>query len=440
MTSKADYLAAAALLTQLANAQPDDVVVPRHRRHRPLLRPLRLPTDPFANLSYYPPNAKFSIDDAEFAPGATECIVRCSIDKPTPMTLIARVVTRNGTAIQGQFGKIDTKLIWRPGDPLERTVRIPILKPIPEGGTFDLIMPDSMRGGGLLKGVGHCVCKAGAVPIAEIPWTGRAARTFAPTGTPQFDLDIPNMAWKDGGGPALWNTALPHGRTQPGNAETGLYLDDKDYLDRDDPTLVINDRPFAIEGNILRIHSQRLRGYAGYGGTYYNYGAAVLTGQRIAETQILYGQYEFDIQTCNRAGSWPALWFMSANGGWPPELDLYEGFGFGAAFNFATTTTSAIHNGSNDHQTYSRGMTNYSGDGQYAGTLDSAFHKWQADIQPDFITLFMDGVEVCQYTNPFHFHKWFPLMNVAVKTNGDYTGGSADMLVRGFKVWNSQAA
>jgi hypothetical protein len=92
------------------------------------------------------------------------------------MTLIARVVTRNGTAIQGQFGKIDTKLIFRPGDPLERTVRIPILKPIPEGGTFDLIMPDSMRGGGLLKGVGHCVCKTGAVPIAEIPWTGRAAK------------------------------------------------------------------------------------------------------------------------------------------------------------------------------------------------------------------------------------------------------------------------
>jgi hypothetical protein len=129
---------------------------------------------------------------------------------------------------------------------------------------------------------------------------------------------------------------------------------------------------------------------------------------------------------------------MSAAGGWPPELDLYEGFGYGAAFNFSTTTTSAIHNGSNDHQTFSRGMTNYASDGQYAGTLDSAFHKWQVDLQPDFITIFMDGVEVCQYTNPFHFHKWFPLMNVAVKTNGDYADGTGDMLVRSFKVWNSQ--
>ena len=65
--------------------------------------------------------------------------------------------------------------------------------------------------------------------------------------------------------------------------------------------------------------------------------------------------------------------------------------------------------------------------------------RYAVDIAPDFITWFVDGKETYQTVNPFGGVNWYPLMNVAVKHNGDYVGGTGEMRVRSFAVWKKPA-
>jgi hypothetical protein len=63
--------------------------------------------------------------------------VPISLDRPTPNTVIARVMTEDGTGlVRGVAGinyrSIYTSVIFRPGDPLTKTVEVPILLGIPQ--------------------------------------------------------------------------------------------------------------------------------------------------------------------------------------------------------------------------------------------------------------------------------------------------------------------
>ena len=69
--------------------------------------------------------------------------------------------------------------------------------------------------------------------------------------------------------------------------------------------------------------------------------------------------------------------------------------------------------------------------------FDTSYHRFAVDIATDFITWFVDGKEVYQTVNPFRGTTWFPLMNVAVKHQGDYVGGTSEMRVRSFAVWKA---
>jgi len=71
--------------------------------------------------------------------------------------------------------------------------------------------------------------------------------------------------------------------------------------------------------------------------------------------------------------------------------------------------------------------------------FDTSYHRYAVDIAPDFITWFVDGKETYQTVNPFRGITWFPLMNVAGKQTGDYTGGTPEMRVRSFAVWKTPA-
>ncbi|KKC27141.1 hypothetical protein [Sphingomonas sp. SRS2] len=74
------------------------------------------------------------------------------------------------------------------------------------------------------------------------------------------------------------------------------------------------------------------------------------------------------------------------------------------------------------------------------GDLTTGYHRWLVDIQKDYITIFIDGLEVYQAVNPFHRSTWYPIMNVAVKTPDTlkpYDDGSGEMRVRSLKVWEN---
>lgn len=385
----------------------------------------------------FPLRARVSIGDVTVPPGAREAHVPITLDRPTPNTVHARVLTRNGQfpdpALEGRhFERLDTVVVFRPGDPLTRTVRV-ALRGLPAGTQFDLHFPEGVDGGTVADGQGSIRAVSGARAGAAHTNGFRPGLRFVPAGDPAFSLDPAAARWSDAGGEAVFRTRLPHGRTQPGNAETGLYLD---------PARHASPQPaIAVEGGALVLRSQQLRRPITHEGKNWRHGAAVLTGETMPAIHVTYGQYEWEAQMPDRRGSWPALWLLPVSG-WPPEIDVYEGFGDSSGWDFSSDISANLHGGAKGQRSFTAPMridaTRFYGLGGFAG----GYHRYAVDITPDFITWFIDGVEVYQTVNPFPGTTWFPLMNVAVKHGGagPFAGGSGAMRVRAFKVWRSTDA
>lgn len=396
-------------------------------------------TNPFATFDFkngtvYPAKAAVSIGTVSVPVGATEAFVPIRINRETPNTVIVRVMTRNGSGtLAGTSGihyqKVVTTLFFRPGDALEQTVRIPLLK-MDAGRTFELILPEGVAGGGVINSSAKITAVVGAAAGVAKTSGFRAPRTFAPSGTLAYQLDPAAVKWSNSGDAATWSTKLPHGRTQPANGESGLYLDPVLH-----PTAL---PPFAIENGEVVIRSQQLASPIMWDSKYWYHGAAMLTGQRMPATQLQYGQYEWDAMMPNRRGGWPALWLLPTSG-WPPEIDVYEGFGYSSGWNFARNISGNIHGGASGVRTFTALMQVNATNVYGLSGFDTAYHRYAVDIAPDFITWFVDGKETYQTVNPFRGTTWFPLMNVAVKQTGDYTGGTPEMRVRSFAVWKNPA-
>ena len=393
--------------------------------------------NPFAGFDFkggtaYPARARVRIGDVNVPVGATEVHVPITLDRPTPNTIIARAMTRNGSGgkngIQGtHYSKVDTFVIFRPGDPLEQTVRIP-LRNMDAGRQLELIFPTGVSGGGNADGSGRITAVGGAAATVAKTSGFRAPRRFAPTGQLTYRLNPATVKWADAGRADTWTTKLPHGRTQPGNNESGLYLDGALHH----PPMA----PFSIEQGELVIRSQQLVTPIRHEGKDWYHGAAILTGQKMPTTQVKYGQYEWEAVMPNRRGGWPALWLLPTSG-WPPEIDVYEGFGYSSGWNFGRDYSANIHGGARNARTFTA-STQFDASAAYGiSGFDTSYHKFSVDIATDYITWFIDGKEVYQTLNPFHGTTWFPLMNVAVKHSGDYVGGTAEMRVRSFAVWNA---
>lgn len=394
-------------------------------------------TNPFAAFDFkngtaYPQKAAVSIGTVNVPIGATEAFVPIRINRATPNTVIVRVMTRNGSGTLAgientHFRRLDTTVFFRPGDPLEQTVRIPLLR-MDAGRQFDLILPEGVVGAGVINSSVRITAVAGA-PAGVAKTSGfRPARTFAPTGELTYQLDPATVKWSDAGAADTWRTRLAHGRTQPANNESGLYLD---------PVLHSAPLPsLAIENNEVVIRSQQLVSPILHDGKYWNHGAAILTGQRMPTTQLQYGQYEWEAMMPNRRGGWPALWLLPANGAWPPEIDVYEGFGYNSSWNFSRNISGNIHGGANGARTFTA-LAQVNAAAAYGlSGFDTSYHRYAVDIAPDFITWFVDGKETYQTVNPFRGTAWYPLMNVAVKHGtAEYVGGTSEMRVRSFAVW-----
>jgi len=385
----------------------------------------------FKNGTAYPAKAAVSIGTVSVPVGATEAFVPIRINRVTPNTVIVRVMTRNGSGtfagIEGtHFQRVATTLFFRPGDALEQTVRIPLLR-MDAGRQFDLVLPEGVVGGSVINSSARITAVSGATPTVAKTSGFRAPRTFAPSGTLAYNLDPATVKWNDVGAADTWRTRLSHGRTQPGNAETGLYLD---------PVLHQSPLPpFAIENGEVVIRSQQLLSPILHDGVYWNHGAAILTGQRMPATQLQYGQYEWTAMMPNRRGGWPAFWLLPTSGAWPPEIDVYEGFGYSSGWNFSRNISGNIHGGANGTRTFTALMQVNAATAYGLSGFDTGYHRYAVDISPDFITWFVDGKETYQTVNPFKGTNWYPLMNVAVKHSGDYIGGTGEMRVRSFSVW-----
>lgn len=386
----------------------------------------------YANGTKLPDKAALSVGNATFKPGSAFAYVPVTLNQETPNTVIARVTTVNGTgtkrAISGyNFQTVDTVVIFRPGDPLEQTVAIPIISAT-DGQFFQFKLREAPWGG--LQGQSVATVTA----LQDVPATPkstnvfRAARKFAATGQLQFELKKATHKRSPEGGWDRWATSLSHGRTQIDNAETGLYLDSSIFPGIEGPVY------WSDKGLVL--HSQKLASPIYYEGQNWNYGATVLDGRNFLDTQIGYGQYEWTAQMPNRRGSWPAFWLISTSG-WPPEIDIYEGFGQQSYWDFDRHVGQTIHGGANGVRSFQRGIVIQTDQAYGLSGYSQGFHRYAVDIQRDYITWFVDGEETYQSVNPFKGFRWYPIMNVAVKTDSPYTDGSGDMTISAFKIYSA---
>ncbi|MDP5280574.1 family 16 glycosylhydrolase [Sphingomonas sp. DG1-23] len=386
----------------------------------------------FANGTRLPEKATLSIGAAVFKPGASVAYVPVTLNRATPNTVIARVITVNGSgtnkAISGyNYKATEDIVIFRPGDPLRQSVSVPILDAA-NGQQFSLKLREEPWGANQGTASATVTANAGATPTAPATSGFRNARTFRTYGTLQYEMTRSNMRWSDEGWSGAWSTKLSHGRAQVANGETGIYLDGELHPNVEAPLR------YTDEG--LVFHTQKLDSPISWAGIAYNYGAVVLSGHNTPSTQIGYGQYEWVAKMPDRRGAWPAFWLISTSG-WPPEIDVYEGFGYQSYWDFDRHVSSTIHGGSGGWRTFQRG-TNIQTEQAYGlSGYSQGYHRYAVDIGPEYITWFVDGLETYQSVNPFRGHRWYPIMNVAVKTGSAYTDGSGDMIVKSFRAWQN---
>lgn len=385
----------------------------------------KAPADIYGGGKKYPPVANVEIKSFEVPVDASVVHVPVTLDKPSPNTVIAHVRVYNGKG--GRANPDTTKsVIFRPGDPLTKTVSFNVSS-MKEGNNLRSVQ-SSVPDGGNRKGGGILItAKAGAVnePIEG----GREGLKFTPLGKLTYSETGKKIKFDDKGGPMSFSTSLSHGRTQVGNGETGYYgTVDMGGFTRTPDGLVLSSRRLDKPVKV------------GSPATEYPFLATMLSGHRTPETQFKHGSVEWDVRMPNRFGSWPALWLVPT-GGWPPEIDVYEGFGYNGSWKFPSSLSTNIHGGDNQIRTFTRPAMNMKMKTfGLSGTLDSEFHKFAVTVDSKWITIFVDGVETMCYANPFDGENWYPLTNVAVKAKVDspYDKGSGDMTVRSIKVWRAE--
>jgi hypothetical protein len=373
----------------------------------------------------YPAAASVEIKPFDVPPGATVVHVPVTLDHASVNTVIAHIRVYDG---QGGRANPDARkaLIFRPGDPLTKTVSFNV-KDMKEGNTVKAVQQEEPDGGKRQGGGIEITARAGAKN--DLIEGGRAALKFEPLGTLAYSATGATIKFDDQGGPMSFSTALQHGRTQVGNGETGYYgTVDMNGFSRTDEGLVLTTRRLEKP---IKVGSPALE---------YPFLAAMLSGHKTSETYFKYGSVEWVVKLPNRRASWPALWLLPV-AGWPPEIDVYEGFGYNGSWVFASDLSTNLHGGDRNQRTFTRpAMRMKMQDFGLPNTLDSDFHTFTCTVTPETITMWVDGVETMQYANPFKGETWYPLTNVAVKAQPEskYEDGSGAMVLKSLKVWRKE--
>lgn len=127
-------------------------------------------------------------------------------------------------------------------------------------------------------------------------------------------------------------------------------------------------------------------------------------GQIVANTfSQTYGYFEARIKAPHIIGSITAFWLMS-NGPWPPEIDICEIITVAGGEQYPTATLWLSSTSIEQFNTYT-------------GVDATQWHTYGVDWQNDFITFYIDRVQIGQYPTPSIYHDpMFPILTIE---NGD---------------------
>ena len=169
----------------------------------------------------------------------------------------------------------------------------------------------------------------------------------------------------------------------------------------------------------------------------YPFMAAVMSGHNLKQSHFKYGSIEWVARMPSQKGTWPALWLLPRSG-WPPEIDVYEGFSHNSEWRPSASLSSAIHGGKNLQREFQRSILRLQvGDIGIDTDLTKSFNRYQVRVTPDWITTFVNDIETARFANIFDGEIWYPLMTVAVRTSEDklYDENIAKMEIKSMKVW-----
>ena len=373
-------------------------------------------------------------------PGAREAHILLTYDLPEVMhtAFVEAQVADMGAGINPANVEVPkTYLTWRPGDDRDHWLTVRIHQKVEDGDRFLVYL----KAEGFAKG-GAVIVEVAQGAVNQLPAEmpkHRAPRRFEPKERPAVELDIAGMEWSDTGfagnaksGRPCWRSRLPHGYTQPGNGENGLYANTDAF-----PAQAIEpvSRDKDPDGrSFLRLHSARFPQPVEFKGAAYPFQAAVVQAQRLDEWCHRRGTFEAEVATPSQLGAWSAFWLIGRTASkqpiWPPEIDCFESFNgaYGARYEPADTS-SGQHVGKHGSSKRSNQLTvgyNLEKLGFPPGTnLNRQAHRYACEIGDEWITHFVDGVETVSYRNmtddAVGRSNWgfFPIINVAVRIDDE---------------------
>ena len=388
-----------------------------------------LPSSTFSKGTTFPEAVTVSLKNTFVAPKSKHVFVIAELSAPTANTVVAVVKCSNKKGKSLEKSKVQA-VIFRPMGPVKQAVKCD-LKSSKEGNTVSFTqahVPDGAK-----PGERHALATITSKqnPTQPPAQEERPPYKFQPYGDLIYEMDIQKMDIRDDFIRGSWSTNLGHGRTQPANRETGYY-----------GTLSMG----AISKNATHVtlNSKRLETPidAKDNRPPYPFMSSVLTGKTVKATHFQYGAIEWKAKMPSQKGTWPALWLLPTSG-WPPEIDVYEGFSFNKEWTPAVSLSSAIHGGKGNKRSFKRSVFRLqTGDIGLSADLTKDINSYQARVTPAWITLFVNDVETVRYANPFQGKTWYPIMTVAVKARPDstYQNGTTDMEIHSLKIWSQPAS
>ncbi|WP_395331135.1 family 16 glycosylhydrolase [Novosphingobium sp. BL-8H] len=225
-----------------------------------------------------------------------------------------------------------------------------------------------------------------------------------------FDDEFNSLSLKSAGG--LWNTNYGYAGiakyTLTSNGERQLYVD-ADFKGSGSTSLGLN--PFNIHDGVLDITAKPVTDDQSNAMWGYDYASGLLTTK--GTFSQLYGYFEVNAKLPAGQGLWPAFWMLPADGSWPPELDVFEQLGRDPTALWMTSISKAS------------GKATYTHDIIEVPTATTEFHKYGVLWDKDYLTFYIDGVEVGQVPTPTDMNKpMYMLLNLAV--GGSWAGAPAD--------------
>lgn len=250
----------------------------------------------------------------------------------------------------------------------------------------------------LLLAAGGAALAPGFVgDAARVPKRGASIdpATLRPTFADEFDT----LSLQADGG--RWRTTYAYGgiaaRTLTSNGEKQLYVD-PGFRGSADAPLRMN--PFRIDRGVLGITAARVDEATAAKMWGYRYASGLLTTKGTFAQR--YGYFEIRAKLPAGQGLWPAFWLLSADGTWPPELDVIEHLGRDPD----TVYMSTVFGRSQDARTHEK--VNVPG-------ATTAFHTYGMRWDKTEVAFYVDRSEVGRVPTPASMHKpMYLLVNLAV--------------------------